>query len=119
MKPQHLWALSRLAARDLLYGTADRAIPPDEAYRWIEQLMAYNGANPNPVGRAISQIARQTGDRVRDIGDEMRIRVLDWMDGRGFADDMQRPVREIIPLAAQDKDAMFGESLPQGIILRD
>jgi hypothetical protein len=28
-------------------------------------------------------------------------------------------VREIVPLAYQDRDAMFGESLPQGIILRE
>ena len=39
--------------------------------------------------------------------------------GRQLADDMQRRVREIMPLAAQDQNAMFGESLPQGIILRD
>jgi hypothetical protein len=30
----------------------------------------------------------------------------------------QQRVREIVPLAHQDRDAMFGESLPQGIILR-
>ncbi len=119
LKPQHLWALSRLAARDLLYGTADRTIPPDEACRWIEQLMAYNGTDLNPVGRTIAQMARKTGDRARDIDDEMRARVLSWMADRQLADDMQRPVREIVPLAAQDQDAMFGEALPQGIILRD
>jgi molecular chaperone DnaK (HSP70) len=119
LKPQHLWALARLAARDLLYGTADRTIPPSEAYRWIEQLMAYNGANLQPVGRTISQLARKTGDRARDLDDAMRTRVLDWMDEHQLADDLQRPVREIVPLAAQDQDAMFGEALPQGIILRD
>jgi hypothetical protein len=33
-------------------------------------------------------------------------------------EDRQRRVREIVPLAYQDQDALFGESLPQGIILR-
>jgi hypothetical protein len=119
LKPQHLWALSRLAARDLLYGTADRTIPPNEAHRWIEQLMTYSGANLIPVGRTISQIARKTGDRVRDIDESMRTRVLKWMDAHQLADDMQRPVRDIVPLATQDQNAMFGETLPQGIILRE
>jgi molecular chaperone DnaK (HSP70) len=119
LKAQHLWALSRLAARDLLYGTADRTIPPAEAYRWIEQLMGYIGPNPNSVGRTISQMARKTGDRARDINEEMRTRVLDWMENRNLADDMKCRVREIMPLAPQDQNAMFGESLPQGIILRD
>jgi molecular chaperone DnaK (HSP70) len=119
LKAQHLWALSRLAARDLLYATADRTIPPAEAYRWIEQLMEYIGSNPNPIGRTISQMARKTGDRARDIDEEMRSRVLDWMENHQLADDMKRRVSEIMPLAVQDQNAMFGESLPQGIILRD
>jgi molecular chaperone DnaK (HSP70) len=119
LKAQHLWALSRLAARDLLFGTADRTIPPAEAYRWIEQLMGYIGPNPNSVGRTISQMARKTGDRARDINEAMRTRVLDWMENRNLADDMKCRVREIMPLAPQDQNAMFGESLPQGIILRD
>ena len=33
-------------------------------------------------------------------------------------ENRKRRVREIVPLAHQDQDAMFGESLPQGIILR-
>jgi hypothetical protein len=90
LKPQHLWALSRLAARDLLYGTADRTIPPNEAHRWIEQLMTYSGANLIPVGRTISQIARKTGDRVRDIDESMRTRVLKWMDAHQLADAAPR-----------------------------
>jgi hypothetical protein len=119
LKSQHLWALSRLAARDLLYATVDRTIAPEETCRWIEQLMAYNGNDVHPVGRTIVQMARQTGDRARDIDDAMRTRVLDWLTERQLADDVKRPVSEIVPLKARDQDAMFGESLPQGIILRD
>ena len=64
-------------------------------------------------------MARKTGDRARDIDEEMRARVLDWMESRQLADDMKHRVTEIMPLAVQDQNAMFGESLPQGIILRD
>lgn len=119
LKPQHLWALSRLAARDLLYATVDRTIPPEEASRWIEQLMGYDGEDPHAVGRAIAQMARKTGDRARDIDDAMRTRALAWMESRKIADDVMRPVREIVVRASKDQNAMFGESLPQGIILRD
>ena len=119
LKAQQLWSLSRLAARDLLYGTADRTIPPAEAFRWIEQLMGYDGSNPNQLGRSISQMARKTGDRARDLDEEMQTRVLDWMENRNVAAEMIRRVKEIMPLASQDQDAIFGESLPQGIILRE
>ena len=119
LKPQHLWALSRLAARDLLYATADRTIPPAEAFQWIEQLTGYPGSNPNPVGRTISQMARKTGDRARDIDDDMRTHVLNWMQSRNLAEDMIACIRKTLPLAPQDQNAIFGESLPQGIILKD
>ncbi|MGB9436540.1 MAG: Hsp70 family protein [Desulfobacterales bacterium] len=118
LKAQHLWALSRLGSRELLYGPADRVIPPAEVADWIDQLIGYSWSNPNTVGRTVSQLARKTGDRSRDLDDKIQAAVLDWMAQNDMPEDRQRRVREIVPLAYQDRDAMFGESLPQGIILR-
>jgi hypothetical protein len=118
LKSQHLWALSRLAARDLLYGPADRTIAPAEAARWIEQLLGHGWSNPNIVGRSVSQMARKTGDRARDLDEETRHRVLAWMTDNGLADVLRRRVESVIPPARKDQAAMFGESLPVGIILR-
>ena len=118
LKTQHLWALSRLGARELLYGPADRVIPPDEVSNWIEQLIGYSWSNPNTAGQIVAQLARKTGDRSRDLDDKVQAAVLDWMAQNDVSEEHQRRVREIVPLAHQDQDAMFGESLPQGIILR-
>ena len=49
----------------------------------------------------------------------MQAEVLDWMVQNDMPEERKRRVREIVPLAHQDQDAMFGESLPQGIILRE
>jgi hypothetical protein len=119
LKAQHLWALSRLGARELLYGPADRVIPPDEVSNWIEQLVSYSWPNPNMAGRTVSQLARKTGDRTRDLDENLRAEVLAWMARHDMSVERQRRVREVVPLAHQDQDAMFGESLPQGIILRE
>jgi molecular chaperone DnaK (HSP70) len=119
LKAQHLWALSRLGARELLYGPADRVIPPAEVSKWIDQLVSYSWSNPNTAGRTVSQLARKTGDRSRDLDENVQAEVLDWMAQYGLPEDRKRRVREIVPLAHQDQDAMFGESLPQGIILRE
>jgi hypothetical protein len=118
LKSQHLWALSRLGARELLYGSADRVIPPAEVSKWIDQLVSYSWSNPNTAGRIVSQLARKTGDRSRDLDDQVQAEVLDWMAQHDMPEDRKRPVREIVPLAYQDQDAIFGESLPLGIILR-
>ena len=119
IKAQHLWALSRLGARELLYGPADRVIPAVDAAEWIQQLIGYSWSNPNTVGRTVSQMARKTGDRSRDVAESVRLDVLKWMEGHDMPEGRQRRVREVAPLAHQDQDAMFGESLPQGIILRE
>jgi hypothetical protein len=119
LKAQHLWALSRLGARELLYGPADRVIPPAEVAKWIDQLISYSWSNPNTAGRIVSQLARKTGDRSRDLDEKVQADVLSWMEQHDMSEDRKRRVREIVPLAYQDQNAMFGESLPQGIILRE
>jgi hypothetical protein len=101
-----------------LYGPADRTIPPDEAARWIDQLIGYSWSNPTIAGRTISQMARKTGDRARDLDEEMRHRVLEWMALNELTEELKRRVMEITPPARNDQTAMFGESLPLGIILR-
>jgi hypothetical protein len=119
LKVQYLWALSRLGARELLYGPADRVVPPAEVCQWIEQLLSYSWPNPNIAGRTVSQLARKTGDRSRDLDEKVQAEVLDWMVKHDMPENRMRRVREIVALAHQDQDAIFGESLPQGIILRE
>ena len=48
----------------------------------------------------------------------MRNRVLDWMAVNELAENLKRRIMEITPPARNDQMAMFGESLPLGIILR-
>lgn len=118
-KPQHLWALSRIGARELLYGSQDRVIPPEIICGWIDTLLLFNWGNPKPVGSAIAQLSRKTGDRVRDLDSAMVNKVLDWMDQHIPLENQQKYVKEIIPFVKQEQTMIFGESLPPGIILRD
>ena len=63
--PQLFWALSRIGARIMLYGSSDRVIPPGEIQSWIQQILKNNWQYPKPVGMAFIQMARKTGDRHR------------------------------------------------------
>jgi len=120
-RPQHFWALSRIGARVLLYGPLDRVIPADEAGLWIETILARNWRNPRSVGRALAQMARLTGDRMRDVDPALVRRVTAWMkasDPRNeFFTEALRYLAEIVPLAGQEEKAIFGESLPAGIVM--
>ncbi|MFY9940678.1 MAG: molecular chaperone DnaK, partial [Desulfobacterales bacterium] len=116
-KHQTLWALSRLGARELLYGPVDRVIPPEEVAGWIARLVAGDWTNPLPVGAALGQLARRTGDRVRDVSPEIAATVLAWMAQHPGMGASARLVKEVVPVARQEESTLFGESLPSGIVL--
>ncbi len=116
-KPQHFWALSRLGARVLLYGPADRVIDPQEIRKWIETLLDHNWPNPRPVGVALAQIARRTRDRSRDVDMSVIQRILNWMKQDDFFRPHMRYLEEVVPMEKQEESAIFGESLPSGFIL--
>jgi molecular chaperone DnaK (HSP70) len=118
-KTLHLWSLARLGARELLYGPADRVIPPQETAAWIETLLAQNWGDPKPVVSALVQMARKTGDRTRDFEPLLIDRMLDWMTSVEAPADQRRCLTDIVPLDRQAEQAIFGESLPAGLVLRE
>ncbi len=116
-KPQQFWALSRIGARELLYGPADRVIPPEEIHGWTEALMTENGANPAPAGQALLQLARKTGDRARDLDPAVIERIHGHLNSRGFPEDQLRVLLVVTPYKRQEAGTLFGEDLPSGLIL--
>lgn len=116
--PKYLWALSRFGARQLLYGPADRVIPPDEVADWIHQMVKKKWPDSKPVGTALVQIARKTGDRTKDLDPPALNRLIDWFYENGFKQQDIRPLKEIVPIAESEQGEIFGESLPSGLILQ-
>jgi hypothetical protein len=120
-RPQHFWALSRLGARELLYGSVDRVIAPQEVTDWIESLLSRNWTDPKPVGIALAQLARKTGDRARDLEPAVIEKTMTWMTAEAaradlLADHLQY-LRQVVPLARQEESTIFGETLPAGLVL--
>ncbi|MBT8341328.1 MAG: molecular chaperone DnaK, partial [Desulfatitalea sp.] len=118
-RPQHLWSVARLGARELLYGSVDRVIPSGEAARWIDDLLAQPWPQPKLVGPALAQLARKTGDRTRDVDDAVAARILDWMAPHDDLAHHRRYLTQVVPMAHQEEQTLFGESLPLGIMLHD
>jgi hypothetical protein len=120
-KPQHFWSLSRIGARELLYGSDDRVVPPGEAAVWIESLMQIRWRDPKPVSAALVQLCRRTGDRIRDLDESLLARVAQWMTDtiqqEKRVSDHLRYLREVVSLAEQEQSVIFGEDLPAGIVL--
>lgn len=118
VKPQHFWAVSRIGARDLLYGPVDRVLPPSEVAGWIETLLTGDWVNSSPVGLALMQLARKTGDRARDVDISVVDRILAWLSQHGVAHQSDM-LTEVVPLNKQEVTSIFGEDLPSGLILHE
>lgn len=116
--PQHFWALSRFGARELLYGPVDRVIPPSEAESWIQTLISRSWTDDRPVASAVIQMGRKTGDRARDVSEDMRKTISAWLNARKLDKKFEKYIVEVVPMAAMEESIVFGESLPSGFVLR-
>ncbi|MCG2789181.1 MAG: hsp70 family protein [Actinomycetia bacterium] len=116
-KPQYLWSLSRIGARELLYGPVDRVIPPEEISSWIEEILSKTWRNPKPVGMAIAQLARKTDDRMRDLDSSIVNVIIDWMNQYDILAPHIKFLEDVVPMAKSEENAIFGETLPSGLVL--
>ncbi len=114
---QLLWALGRLGARELLYGSVDRVVSPGEVAGWIRRLIGQSWRNPRPVAAAVVHLARRTGDRTRDLDPQTLEAVCRWLSASGAEDRQLAMVQEVVALAAAEQEAVFGEALPVGLLL--
>ncbi len=118
-KPQDLWVLTRLGARRPFYGPVDRVVPPATVASWVEAVLAAHGAATEPIAEMVVHLARKTGDRVRDVPEELVERVARWLDGLGPGAEAYRE-RLLNPESAlrpEEETWLFGDSLPVGLSL--
>ena len=111
-----LWAIGRLGARVPLYGPLNSVVAPAVAERWLDVLLQLRQFG-SEAAAAVAQVAARTGDPARDIGDEVRTRLIARLEEAGVSAETVRPVREHLPLDSQAGGRLFGEALPEGLRL--
>lgn len=116
LRPALLWALGRLGSRQPAYGPLNTAIPVRQVEAWIETLIAIDPAEP-VVPLTLVQLGRKTGDRYRDLGDEVRTRAAKYLAGKDAPEHFVTLLAEGGSLDRDEENAVFGDSLPLGIRL--
>ncbi|WP_174364112.1 Hsp70 family protein [uncultured Caballeronia sp.] len=114
---QGWWAIGRIGARRPFYGSAHGVVPPDIAAQWLERIVALDWKKVEPAAFAAAQIARLTGDRSRDLPEDLRARVVHRLDNAGAPKGWGEMVSEVVELDNADEGRVFGESLPPGLKL--
>ena len=116
---QLFWSLSRIGAREPLYGSVDRVVPPKEVSNWVRRILKIDWKKNSSVLEMIAQLVRKTNDRTRDIDPEFLKVVLQWLSEQGVKDDAVTLVKTRVELAAKEQGKIFGESLPAGLVLKN
>ncbi len=119
--PNHaLWCLGRIGARVPLYGPANTVVHPDAASRWLRAILDRTfspGRETTDAVFALSQIARVSGDRARDLAPELRELALARLAALGAEEAAIAPVREFRELEASQQGVALGDALPIGLRL--
>jgi hypothetical protein len=111
-----LWALSRLGARQPLYGPLNAVVPASVAERWIERLLALKEMTGDRA-ECIAHIGARTADAARDINDTAASSVAERLAASGFENAAQR-LRVVAESSPLETGRLFGETLPEGLRLR-
>jgi molecular chaperone DnaK (HSP70) len=112
-----LWGLSRVGARQSFYGSAHDVVPAETVEQWLATIMTLDWKKVEPAGFAAAHLARMTGDRSRDINEELRAEILRRLSAAGAPAHWMAMVREVVQLDQAEEKRMFGESLPPGLKL--
>lgn len=118
--PHAAWCVGRLGARVPLYGPANAVVSAEAASRWVEALLEHEPESSREAGDtrfALSQLARVSGDRVRDLDESLRERVAARLRQLGADDAQVRMVREFQELEAAQQSLALGDALPAGLRL--
>jgi hypothetical protein len=114
---QSWWAVGRIGARRPFYGSAHSVVPPEIAEAWLNAILALDWKKVDPAAFAAVQIARMTGDRSRDLPEDLRLAVVRRLEAANAPRAWITMVSESVELDNADEGRVFGESLPAGLKL--
>jgi molecular chaperone DnaK (HSP70) len=110
------WALGRFGGRQPLYGPLDRCVSADTANGWLKRLMKLDARGGEMVF-AVTQMARLTPDRSRNVSDDLRARARTYLSQRDLGPRALRPLDEVVSGEARTQQEFYGDSVPIGLTL--
>lgn len=107
------WALGRLAARHLIYGTAVNVVPRDVCSQWVESILKGKSQDRDQVALLLGQMARKTDHRELNLSPELITRILDDF----HSERLRALLTQEGALTVNEQDYIFGDKLPLGLSL--
>ena len=114
---QTWWAVGRIGARIPFHGSSHNVVSAETVENWLPQLLAEDWKKTPQIGFAATLISRMSGDRARDISDEMREQVLEKLKLSKAPASWLEMVESVKELSEKEEKQIFGEALPAGLKL--
>ena len=114
---RHLWAIGRLGARQPFYGSAHDVIPAEQVADWLFTLLEQDWKKLEPAAFAAAHLSRRSGDRNRDMPDEIREVVIERLQASKLAPAWAQMVSDVVELDNASVQQALSESLPPGLKL--
>ncbi|MCE0492474.1 Hsp70 family protein [Vibrio salinus] len=113
----HWWAVGRLSSRDPMYGSLHKLISREQIQQWLPKILEVDWNREPMAAFACVMMSRKTGDRIRDISEDFRQKVLEKLQLSKVPESWSALVQDVIELDANDSKKAYGESLPNGLML--
>jgi hypothetical protein len=115
--PQTWWAVGRLGSRVPFHGSAHQVVPRHVASQWLEKALTFDFRDAPEAAFAATMLARRSGDRERDLSEELRTKVADRLEHADMPGSWVTMVLEVAHLDEADERRILGDSLPPGLRL--
>ncbi|MCK5889414.1 MAG: hsp70 family protein [Methylococcales bacterium] len=114
---QTWWAVGRIASRIPFYSSNHHVIPAEIVAPWLQQLLKINWKKVPQAGFAATLIARMSGDRARDLDNDIRSQIVEKLKENKSPTSWVEMVESYKELDEQEAKQVFGETLPPGLKL--
>ena len=114
---QTWWAVGRIGARQPFHSSSHNVIASDIAEQWLARLLKEDWKKTPTIGFAAMLLARNSGDRSRDLNEAVRGAVMDKLKTSKAPNTWIELVEHNTELSEKDEQQLFGEALPAGLKL--
>jgi molecular chaperone DnaK (HSP70) len=109
------WALARIGARHLAYGSLANVVPRDVCSQWVETLLQVKNPEDVQLPFIIGQLARKTELRELNLKQDLLDKIIAHYQDTPHKERLRALLFEKSHLTADEQDQIFGDHLPLGI----
>lgn len=111
------WALGRLGARHLIYGSLANVVPSAYCEQWIRRLLKLPKEKDSQLALLVGQLARKTEHREINLSKECISEIIDRFASSPHVERLQQLLLTENRLTQSEQEQAFGDKLPAGLLL--